>query len=61
MQNLFIMGAYRLLYGEIGQELGFSLKDGKIILHLSNANDAMRGDVANVGADMRRVISMANL
>ena len=55
------MGAYRHIAGEVGQELGFSIEDGQIILHLSNDNSAMRRDVARIGADMRRVIERAGL
>lgn len=55
------MGSYRRIFGEVGQELGFSMEDGRLILHLSNDNSAMRRDVANIGADMRRVIERADI
>ncbi len=42
---------------ECGKDLGFTMQDGRVVLRIGN-NDAekMRGDVRNVGKDLRKVM-----
>lgn len=51
------MGNSRLILFECGKDLGFTLRNGRVVLHIGN-NDAenMRNDVRNVGNDLRAVM-----
>ncbi len=51
------MGNSRLVLFECGRDLGFTLQDGRVVLHIGN-NDAdnMRNDVRKVWKDLRTVM-----
>lgn len=55
-----VMEQYGQLIGELGQELGFSIENGCLTLHLGS-NGSLRSDVRNIGNDMRRVIAREQL
>lgn len=51
------MGKKQRYLSEIRKELGFSYRDGILVLRLeNNAAADMRSDVARIGHDMRRVL-----
>ena len=56
-QNYMYMGNSRLILFECGKDLGFTLHNGRVVLHIGN-NDAenMRNDVRKVGNDLRAVM-----
>ena len=51
------MGSSRWILFECGKDLGFTMQDGRVVLHIGN-NDAnnMRNDVRKVGKDLRTVM-----
>lgn len=51
------MGSTRSILFECGRDLGFSLRDGRIVLTIGNSDaENMRGDVRRVGKDLRTVM-----
>lgn len=51
------MGSSRMILFECGKDLGFTMEDGRVVLHVGNSDSAnMRGDVRRVGRDLRNVM-----
>ena len=56
-KNDVYMGSSRMILFECGKDLGFTMEDGRVVLHVGNSDSAnMRGDVRRVGRDLRNVM-----